>query len=359
MNESAVVRSRRATRQVSYGDVAVGGGAPISIQSMSTCPASSHERVMAEIVSLRRAGCEIVRVAVKEEGDIDGLARICGESPLPVIADIHFDCALAVRSAAAGAAGLRINPGNIGGRDGTGRVLEAAEKAGIPVRVGINAGSIEKDLRELHGREPAKALFESASRNRIMIEEMGFDRLVFSLKSSDPVTTIAANRLFAADNDYPMHIGVTESGTAVSGAARSAVALTLMLAEGIGDTVRISLSGDPVKEVAAAAAVLSALGLRTDIPRVIACPTCGRCWIDVAALAERVEEELLGIRSGIRVAIMGCEVNGPGEAREADIGLAGTRGGAVLFRKGEVACRLEGDFTEKFLEEVRSMALKN
>ena len=191
-----------------------------------------------------------------------------------------------------------------------------------------------------------------------MIEDMGFERLVFSLKSSDTVTTIAANRLFAANNDYPLHIGLTESGTAVTGAARSAVALTLILADGIGDTVRISLSGDPVREVAAASAVLSALGLREDIPRVISCPTCGRCWIDVEAIAERVEDELLGIRKDIRVAVMGCEVNGPGEAREADIGLAGTRGGAVLFRKGKVVGRLEGDFTEKFIREVRSMALK-
>ena len=358
MNKDTLVRPRRETRQIHYGSVAVGGLAPVSIQSMSTCPVSSHEKVMTEIEALHRAGCEIVRVAVKEDGDIGGLARICGESPLPVIADIHFDSELAVRSADAGVAGLRINPGNIGGREKTGRVLDAAEKAGIPVRVGINSGSIEKDLRDLQSGEPAMALYESASRNRIMIEDMGFERLVFSLKSSDPITTIAANRLFAADCDYPLHIGVTESGTAVSGAARSAVALTFILADGIGDTVRISLSGDPVREVAAASAVLSALGLRKDIPRVISCPTCGRCRMDVAVIAERVEEELLGMRKDIRVAVMGCEVNGPGEAREADIGLAGAKGGAVLFREGKVIGRLEEDFMERFIEEVRTMALK-
>jgi (E)-4-hydroxy-3-methylbut-2-enyl-diphosphate synthase len=343
--------SRRKTRQVLYGGVAVGGGAPVSIQSMCTCPASRREEALAEIAALARAGCQIVRVAVKNDGDVGELPSICGGSAIPVVADIHFDADLAVRSAGAGVQGLRINPGNIGGEKEIRRVIEAADAAGIPVRIGVNSGSIEKDLRGLHRSDPARALFTSARRHLEMIERIGFERIVFSLKSSDPSVTVSANRLFAEDNDYPLHIGVTEAGPPLSGIAKSTVALTMLLARGIGDTVRISLSGDPVNEVIAAAAVLSALGLRHDFPDIVSCPTCGRCQIDVAAIAGRLERELLGAGKRIRIAVMGCEVNGPGEARDADIGLAGAAGGAVLFRRGKIVRRLEGDFTEEFIAE--------
>jgi (E)-4-hydroxy-3-methylbut-2-enyl-diphosphate synthase len=346
---------RRVTKRIVYGDVAVGGGAPISIQSMSTLPPSSAEEVLEEIRALHRAGCELVRVSVKDGSDIRALPRISGESPMPVIADIQFDYRLAVESAGAGVAGLRINPGNIGGEVKVGKVMDAAKRAGIPVRVGVNSGSIERDLQELHIREPARALCESASRQLRMIERIGFDDLIVSLKSSDPMVTVEANELFAAASDYPLHIGVTEAGPALSGAARSSAALTLLLARGIGDTVRVSLSGDPVREVIVAASILSALGLRDDIPEIISCPTCGRSWMDVASVAEALERELLGFRRALRVAVMGCEVNGPGEAKEADIGIAGSRGGAVLFKKGKVVGNLGEDFKERFFEEVRRM----
>jgi (E)-4-hydroxy-3-methylbut-2-enyl-diphosphate synthase len=342
---------RRRTRQVLYGEVAVGGGAPVSIQSMCTCPASRKGEALAEIAALARAGCQIVRVAVKTDDDVRALPALCSESAIPVVADIHFDAELAVKSSGTGVKGLRINPGNIGGEEKVRAVIEAADSAGIPIRVGVNSGSIERDLRGLHDSDPARALFTSARRHLEMFERIGFEKIVFSLKSSDPAVTVSANMLFAEDNDYPLHIGVTEAGPPLSGVAKSAVALTMLLTRGIGDTIRISLSGDPVNEVIAAAALLSALGLRDDFPDIVSCPTCGRCQIDVASIAGRLERELLGAGRRIRIAVMGCEVNGPGEARDADIGLAGAAGGAVLFRRGKVVRRLEGDFTDEFITE--------
>jgi len=349
---------RRKTRTVVYRGVPVGGDAPITIQSMTTAPTADARRVMREIRALSRAGCELVRVAVKDRADVEALPAICAKSPIPVIADVHFDFRIAVEAAKAGAAGLRINPGNIGGAEKVRRVIEAAAAAGIPVRVGVNSGSLEKDLRALARTDPARALRESARRSLRLIEGFGFRDIVFSLKSPDALVTVEANRLFAADTDYPLHIGVTEAGPALSGAAKSAVALTLLLSAGIGDTVRVSLSGDPVREVTVAAAVLSSLGLRDDIPRIVSCPTCGRSWIDVSRIAERLEREILGRRAGITVAVMGCEVNGPGEAKDADIGLAGSRRGAVLFRKGKVVKRLSGDIEGEFFAEVREILEK-
>ena len=346
---------RRRTRRVSYGGVFVGGGAPITIQSMTTAPTADVRRATREIRSLARAGCELVRVAVKDGADLEALPAVAARSPIPVIADVHFDYRLAVGAARAGVAGLRINPGNIGSGDRVRRVVDAAAAASIPIRIGANSGSLERDLRVLARSDPARALFESARRARILVEGMGFRDLVFSLKSADPLATVEANRLFAAENDCPLHIGVTEAGPALSGAAKSAVALAMLLSEGIGDTVRVSLSGNPVREATVAAAVLSALGLRPDIPRIVSCPTCGRSWIDVARIAERLEREIMGVRSGITIAVMGCEVNGPGEARDADIGVAGTRGGAVLFRRGKIIKRLGGDFASEFLREVRNL----
>jgi (E)-4-hydroxy-3-methylbut-2-enyl-diphosphate synthase len=347
---------RRKTRKVMYGSVAVGGEAPISIQSMTTCASAEVARALEQIRELANAGCEIVRVSVKTGDDVEALPSICSESPLPVIADIHFDYELAVRSAREGVKGLRINPGNIGGEENVGRVIEAAASTGIPVRIGVNSGSIERGLRDLYAEDPARALAESALGHMEMIEKLGFGDLVFSLKSADPIVTIRANRLFAAENDYPLHIGVTEAGPPLSGTAKSAVALTIMLSEGLGDTIRVSLSGDPVQEVLVAATILSALGLRNDIPDIVSCPTCGRCEIDVPAIAERLERELLGLGKPLRIAVMGCEVNGPGEAREADIGIAGSREGAVLFERGKVTGRIEGGITELFIEAVRKMA---
>jgi (E)-4-hydroxy-3-methylbut-2-enyl-diphosphate synthase len=352
------IAKRRKSRRISYGAVAVGGGAPVSIQSMSTFPAASTAYVLEEIEALHRAGCELIRVSVKDQPDIYALDEICGSSPIPVIADVHFDFNVAVASAGRGVAGLRINPGNIGGEEGVKKVAEAAADRGIPIRIGVNSGSIESRLRDLYRRSPARALCESALGHLDIMERLGFHDLVFSLKSSDPMVTVEANELFAAGNDYPLHLGVTEAGPALSGTARSAVALTLLLAKGIGDTIRISLSGDPVREVLAASALLSALGLRTDMPEIISCPTCGRSWIDVGAIAESLERELLGIRCNLKIAVMGCEVNGPGEAKEADIGIAGTRSGAVLFKKGEIVRTLTGDIVSSLADEVRVIVSK-
>jgi (E)-4-hydroxy-3-methylbut-2-enyl-diphosphate synthase len=358
-----LVRPRRKTRVVLYRGVTVGGASPISIQSMTTARAVDSAKTMREIRALAKAGCQLVRVAVKDAEDVAALGAICARSSIPVIADVHFDYRLAVASVKAGAAGLRINPGNIGGMEKVERVVEAAGAAKIPIRVGVNSGSIERDLRGLLRREPARALHESAMRSARDIEAMGFRDLVFSLKSHDAIVTVEANRLFAAETDYPLHIGVTEAGPPLGGAAKSAVGLTLLLAAGIGDTVRVSLSGDPVREIIVASAVLSSLGLRPDIPQIVSCPTCGRSWMDVAGIAERVEREILGLHNGIRVAVMGCEVNGPGEAKDADIGIAGTRGGAVLFRKGKVVRRLRpdagrrhGGFASEFIEEIRKIS---
>ncbi len=347
--------ARRKTRQVIYGDVAVGGDAPVSIQSMCTCPASRRNETLDEIGALHRAGCQIVRVAIRDEGDLEALPVIIGESRLPVIADIHFHHTLAVGAAQKGAAGLRINPGNIGSEEKVRAVIEAAGEAGIPVRIGVNAGSLEKRLKELAGIEPARALCESAAGYMEMISGWGFSEMIFSLKSSDPNVTVEANTLFAGTCDYPIHAGVTEAGPPLSGAARSVVALTKLLSMGIGDTIRISLSGDPVNEVIVAAALLSSLGLRDDFPRIISCPTCGRCHLDVDAIAGRLEREISGCGAGISVAVMGCEVNGPGEAREADIGIAGSKKGYMLFRKGEIVRMIEGDPLETLLAEVRTL----
>jgi len=352
------IAKRRRTRVVKYRGVPVGGGSPITIQSMTTARTADVRGVLREIRALARAGCELVRVAVKDREDVAALPAICDTSPIPVIADVHFDYRLAVEAAKAGAAGLRINPGNIGGVHKVSRVVEAAAAAGIPIRVGVNSGSIDRSLRAFSRTDPVRALFVSAVRSRKLIERMGFRDLVFSLKSPNAMVTVAANRMFAAENDCPLHIGVTEAGPPLSGAARSAVALTLLLSGGIGDTVRVSLSGDPVREVAAAAAVLSALGLRSDISQIISCPTCGRSWIDVLGISERLEREIAGVRDGITIAVMGCEVNGPGEAKDADIGLAGSRGGAVLFEKGRILRRLRGNIVEEFLREVRNFLLR-
>lgn len=353
-----MVSPRRKTRKVFYGSVAVGGGSPVSIQSMSTRPASSVKEVLAETASLARAGCEIVRVSVKDMDDAGALEELSAESPLPVVADIHFDHRLAVEAARRGASGLRINPGNIGGERKVLEVLDAAERAGIAVRVGINSGSLEKDLAQSYSKDPAGALCESALRALRIFEKAGFEDVIVSLKSSDPLVTVRANELFAPESDVPLHIGVTEAGPLLTGTARSVAALTTLLGEGIGDTVRISLSGDPVREVLAAGAMLSALGLRSDLPRVISCPTCGRCHIDVAGIAEELERLLPASAGGIRVAVMGCEVNGPGEAREADVGVAGTKTGAVLFRKGEIVGRIEGDILEALLREIGAGEVK-
>ncbi|MBN2184801.1 MAG: flavodoxin-dependent (E)-4-hydroxy-3-methylbut-2-enyl-diphosphate synthase [Candidatus Krumholzibacteriota bacterium] len=350
---------RRKTRKVFYGKVAVGGGAPVSVQSMCSLPVTSHSEIREQISSLAAAGCQMVRVSVRDKKDTHLLSGLCADSSIPVIADIHFDHQLAILSAEAGVAGLRINPGNIGSVEKVTAVLDAAAKYSLTVRIGVNSGSLEKRYRGLYLEDPALALCRSAAGYSDLLERAGFRDAIFSLKSSDAMVTVEANRLFALENDYPLHIGVTEAGPKLTGTARSVVALTLLLSGGIGDTVRVSLSGDPVDEVTVALAMLSALGLRDDVPRIISCPTCGRSHLDVGAIAEALEKSMPRTGKMIKVAVMGCEVNGPGEAKEADIGIAGTEKGAVLFKNGKIYKRLSKDLLETLFSEIEKMTGNN
>jgi (E)-4-hydroxy-3-methylbut-2-enyl-diphosphate synthase len=313
----------------------VGGGAPVSVQTMTKADTAEPEAVLEQILCCAMAGVEIVRVAIPAAGALEGFSRICAESPLPVVADIHFDYRLAVEAARRGAAKLRINPGNIGADDRLGAVVEAAGEAGIPIRVGVNAGSLEKDLLERYGAATAEACSVSALRSVKRVQALGPADIVVSIKSSDVARTVEANRLFAAETDLPLHLGITEAGFGESGVVKSTAGLAILLADGIGDTIRVSLTDDPVEEVRVGQQILRGLGLRGG-PQLVSCPTCGRCRVDLPALVRRVAEMLRDVEDDIVVAVMGCEVNGPGEAREADIGAAGGKGRVALFRHGEI-----------------------
>ncbi len=335
-NTISVCAPRRFSRSVRVGPCVIGGDAPISIQSMTTHRPRDVEATVSQIVALETAGCDLVRVALRNRDDAEALGRVRARIRIPLIADIHFDYRLALLALEQGVDGLRVNPGNLGGDDRARTVIEAAKEREIPIRIGVNAGSLDKRIHaEHHGITPA-ALVASAMKELALFEEMGYDQVKVSLKASDPIVTIAANRLFTAQSEVPLHLGVTEAGPPVTGTARSAAALAVLLAEGIGDTIRVSLSGDPVQEVQVARTLLESLGLRTPGCRVVACPTCGRCRAsDLPGLAARIEQRLQGMHESLTVAIMGCEVNGPGEAAAADLGLAcaGTRW--RLFAKGE------------------------
>lgn len=325
----------RKSRQIMVGKVPVGGGAPVAVQSMTSTDTRDALSTLAQIRRLAQAGCEIVRLAVPDEAAAVALRDICPASPVPLIADIHFDHRLALLALEGGASGLRINPGNIGGEAGVAAVASAAAERGAPIRVGVNSGSVEKELLRRYGGPTPEAMTESALGHVKILEKRNFFDIKISLKSSSVTDTIAAYRLLAARTDYPLHIGITEAGTLLRGAVKSAVGLGVLLAEGIGDTMRVSLTHDPVREVEVAWEILRALGLRRRGPELISCPTCGRTEIDLIGLAEAVQERLAGISEVFTVAVMGCVVNGPGEAREADIGIAGGRGKGLLFRKGE------------------------
>ena len=350
----------RKSGQIHIGPVPVGGGAPVVVQSMTNTDTRDAGATLAQIRRLAAAGCEVVRVAVPDERAVSALPTICRESPLPVVADIHFSSGLAVGAVEAGVHALRINPGNIGGRAKVDRVVDAARSHGISIRVGVNSGSLEKDLLERFGGPTPEAMVESALTHVRMLEERGFDAIKISLKSSSVPATVAAYRLLAARCDYPLHVGVTEAGTLLRGAVKSAVGIGILLAEGLGDTIRVSLTHDPVREVEVAWRILSALDLRRRGPELISCPTCGRTEIDLIGLAEAVEERLQGIAESFSVAVMGCVVNGPGEAREADIGIAGGKGKGLLFRKGEVLYSVSGgrkELLEALMREI-SVLLK-
>jgi (E)-4-hydroxy-3-methylbut-2-enyl-diphosphate synthase len=320
--------------QVTLGDVPVGGGAPIAIQSMTNTRTHDIEATLGQIRALATAGAVIVRVAVPDSAAASVLPSLVAEAPVPLVADIHFDHRLAVAAARAGAAGIRINPGNIGSKDGLRQVVEASQENGTVIRVGVNSGSLQRDLRELEERDPAGALVESALRSCAVLEDMGFTRIKVSAKSSSPLVTIAANRSLARQVPYPLHLGVTEAGTRWAGSIRSAVALGVLLEEGVGDTIRVSLTGDPVEEVRVALEILRTLELAPRGARVISCPTCGRTQVDLEALALEVERRLRESGRDLEVAVMGCIVNGPGEARKADFGIAGGAGEGVVFAQG-------------------------
>jgi (E)-4-hydroxy-3-methylbut-2-enyl-diphosphate synthase len=329
--------------QVTLGGVPVGGGAPIVVQTMTNTRTDDVEATLGQIRALATAGAAVVRVAVPDPAAAAAIPRLVAESPVPLVADVHFDHRLAVAAVKAGVAGIRINPGNIGRRSAVREVVEAAKEHGAVIRVGVNSGSLQRDLRAMEGRDAAGALVESAVRSCALLEELGFNRIKVSVKSSSPLVTVAANRQLAERVQYPLHLGVTEAGTRWAGSIRSAVALGILLAEGVGDTIRVSLTGDPVEEVRVALEILRSLDLAPRGPRVISCPTCGRTDVDLEALALEVERRLEESGLDLEVAVMGCIVNGPGEARKADYGIAGGAGEGVVFAQGRPVRKVPQD----------------
>lgn len=348
---------RDHTRAVRIGDREIGGGRPILIQSMTNTRTEDVQATVAQILELERAGCEIVRCTVPTEEAAQAVGEIKKQIHIPLVADIHFDYKMAIAAIENGADKIRINPGNIGGADRVRAVVEAAKERDIPIRVGVNSGSLEKGLLEKYGGVTAEGIVESALDKVRMIEECDYRNLVISIKSSDVLMCVKAHELLAGRTDYPLHVGITESGTVQSGNIKSAVGLGLILHQGIGDTVRVSLTGDPVEEVRSARLILRTLGLRKGGIEVVSCPTCGRTRIDLIGLAARVERLAEDYPLDIRVAVMGCAVNGPGEAREADLGIAGGDGEGLLFKKGEIIRKVpEEELLDALREELEHWA---
>lgn len=335
--------TRRKTRQIAIDNVKIGGGAPISVQSMTNTKTTDTEATVAQIKALQDAGCDIVRLAVPDMTAAENIANIKVQVNIPLVADIHFDYRLALKAIEQGIDALRINPGNIGDEERVKAVVTAAKAKHIPIRIGVNAGSLDKKLLAKYGKVTAKALVESAMEHVRILEKLDFHDIKISLKAHDVPLTIEAYRLMSQTVDYPLHLGITEAGTVNTGIIKSAVGIGALLAEGIGDTFRISLTGDPVNEVKVANEILKALGLKEYGPTLISCPTCGRCNIDLPSIAAKVEKRLDGIKKPVKVAVMGCVVNGPGEARDADIGIAGGKGEGLLFRKGEIIGKVPED----------------
>ncbi len=331
------------TRQIHVGGVPIGGGAPVAIQSMLNTKTTDVEGSLSQLHKLAAAGCQIARLAVPNQEAAKSFGEICKVSPLPLVADIHFDYKLALLAAEGGASKIRINPGNIGGEDRVQAVVAACKERNIPVRIGVNGGSLDKKLLEKYGHPTAEALVESAFQHLELLEKYGFYDTCVSMKSSNVPTMVAAARLFRSKCDYPIHIGVTETGPVRMGLMKSAMGIGALLLDGIGDTIRVSLTDDPVEEVYAAKDILKAAGLRREGVNIISCPTCGRTQIDLIGLVNQVDEALKNCEKPITVAVMGCIVNGPGEAREADIGIAGGDGCGMLFEKGQQICKLPYD----------------
>ena len=349
-------KPNQRTRRVMVGNVPLGGGAPCVVQSMLNAPARDVQANLDQSQRLAQAGCEVVRMAIPRRDCLDAFEQVCAASPLPVVADVHFDSVIAMEAAKRGAAKLRINPGNIGD-EGNVKVLAAcARMHHIPIRIGVNSGSIEKDILAKYGGPTAEGMVESALQHARMLEKAGFEDIVLSMKASDVRLTVDTYRLAAQRCDYPLHVGVTEAGLPGQGTIKSAIGIGSLLLDGIGNTIRVSLTGDPLPEAKAAWDILHALGMRTQGVQLVSCPTCGRTCIDVAGIAARVEKELSDIRVPLKVAVMGCVVNGPGEAREADVGIAGGRTGGALFVKGQTAMRVDGDLAEALIQAARRIA---
>ncbi len=334
---------RVKTKTVRIGNRVIGGGNPVLIQSMTNTKTEDAAATAAQIQALTAAGCDIVRCAVPTKEAAEALTEIKKQISIPLVADIHFDYKLALAAVAHGADKIRINPGNIGNKDRVRAVVDACRERNLPIRVGVNSGSLEKDLLEKYGGVTAEGLVESALHQAAVIEDMGYDNLVISIKSSDVPMCVKAHELIADRTDHPLHVGITEAGTLYSGTIKSAVGLGIILHEGIGDTIRVSLTGDPLEEVKAAKRILKTLGLRKGGVEVVSCPTCGRTQIDLISLANQVENMVQDIPLDIKVAVMGCVVNGPGEAREADIGIAGGKGEGLLIKNGEIVRKMPED----------------
>lgn len=346
---------REQTKVVNIGDKKIGGGNPLLIQSMTNTPTEDVEATVAQILRLEQAGCEIIRCTVPHMEAARALAEIKKRIHIPLVADIHFDYKMAIAAMENGADKIRINPGNIGGKDKVSAVVSAAKERNIPIRVGVNSGSLERELVEKYHGVTAEGIVESALDKVGIIEDCGYDNLVISIKSSDVMMCVKAHELLAAKTNYPLHVGITESGTVMSGNIKSAVGLGIILNQGIGDTIRVSLTGDPVEEIKSAKLILRTLGIRKGGIEVVSCPTCGRTKIDLISLANQVETMAAEYPLDIKVAVMGCVVNGPGEAKEADIGIAGGIGEGLLIRRGEIVKKLP----EKELLEALRQELEN
>ncbi len=347
---------RRVSRQVNVGNVKIGGDAPIAIQSMLNVLSSDYEGNLAQVKELEAAGCEIVRMAVPDMEAVKVLGRLKENTNIPLVADIHFDYRLALESLKAGVDKIRINPGNIGSAERVAAVADACNLKNVPIRIGVNSGSVEKDLLEKFGGATPEAMVESAFRHVKLLEDCGFYNTVISIKSSDVENMVKAYSLVAERCDYPLHLGVTEAGTERSSLIKSSIGIGSLLLNGIGDTIRVSITDTPVKEIYAARDILKAVNVRVETPQIVSCPTCGRTKIDLVSLANQVENAVKNIKKPIKIAVMGCVVNGPGEAKEADIGVAGGDGCGVIFKKGEILRKVnEDEIVKALLDEIEKI----
>jgi (E)-4-hydroxy-3-methylbut-2-enyl-diphosphate synthase len=351
---------RRKSRKVYVGGVPIGGDAPITVQTMTKTKTSDIEATVRQIKEAEEAGCDIIRVTVNDKEAAEAIKEIVRRSNIPIVADIHFNHIFALKAIEAGVAKVRINPGNIGSEERIKEVLTKAKERKIPIRIGVNSGSLEEEILEKHGYPTAEALYESAMKHVKICEKYGFEDIVISVKSTDVRLMIEAYRMIAERTDYPLHLGVTEAGTTRVGTIKSAVGIGTLLAEGIGDTIRVSLTDDPVKEVEVGKEILRSLGLATRNVEIIACPTCGRLEVDLFTITNKLEAAVKDIKKPVKVALLGCVVNGPGEASEADIGIAAGKGVAILYRKGEVVKRIkEEEIVDVLLEEIKNFEPEN